>query len=121
MLPYAEGHGCKTFGAIGTCWGSYMVVRLAADPKMKAGVSMHPSHSPIMATHLGEDEEEILNEIQVHLQGVPGGLTAGLGRLGFVMFHHLALVVCSQYSSHLAGSTQPYYMYQTTRHILYIK
>ena len=65
VLPYAEDHGCKTFGAIGTCWGSYMVVRLAADPKMKAGVSMHPSHSPIMATHLGEDEEEILNEIQV--------------------------------------------------------
>ena len=43
-----------------------MVVRLAADPKMKAGVSMHPAHSTIMATHLGENEEEILNEIQVH-------------------------------------------------------
>ena len=65
VLPYAEDHGCKTFGAVGTCWGSYMVVRLAAHPKMKAGVSMHPSHSPIMATHLGEDEKEILNEIQV--------------------------------------------------------
>ena len=65
MLPYAEEHGCKTFGAIGTCWGSYMVVRMAAHPKMLAGVSMHPSHSPIME-NLGENEEDILNEIQVH-------------------------------------------------------
>ena len=65
VLPYAEEHGCTTFGAIGTCWGSYMVVRMAAHPKMLAGVSMHPSHSPIMQ-NLGENEEEILNEIQVH-------------------------------------------------------
>jgi len=100
VLPYAEDHGCKTFGAIGTCWGSYMVVRLAADPKMKAGVSMHPSHSPIMATHLGEDEEEILNEIQDdsrqvfmpsaqdHVNVKPGGLgEAVLGdRLQIVEF-----------------------------------
>ena len=42
-----------------------MVVRLAANPKMRVGVSMHPAHSVIMATHLGENEEEILNEIQV--------------------------------------------------------
>ena len=65
MLPYAEGNGCKTFGAIGTCWGSYLVVRMAAHPKMLAGVSMHPSHSPIME-NLGENEEEILNEVQVN-------------------------------------------------------
>ena len=65
VLPYAEDHGCTTFGAIGTCWGSYMVVRMSAHPKMLAGVSMHPSHSPIME-NLGENEEEILKEIQVH-------------------------------------------------------
>ena len=65
VLPYAEEHGCKTFGAIGTCWGSYMVVRMAAHPKMLAGVSMHPSHSPIME-QLGESEDDILGEIQVH-------------------------------------------------------
>ena len=41
-----------------------MVVRLAADPKMKAGVSMHPAHSVIMAI-IGENEEEILYKIQV--------------------------------------------------------
>ena len=56
----------KTFGAVGTCWGSYMVVRMAAHPQMRAGVSMHPSHSNMMQTQLGEDEEEVLNEIQVH-------------------------------------------------------
>ena len=70
MLPYAEGNGCETFGAIGTCWGSYMVIRMAAHPKMLAGVSMHPSHSPIME-NLGENEEEILNEIQVRIVNFP--------------------------------------------------
>ena len=53
----------KTFGAVGTCWGSYMVVRMAAHPQMRAGVSMHPSHSNMMQTQLEEDE--VLNEIQV--------------------------------------------------------
>jgi len=61
--PYAvESKGAETFGAIGTCWGSYMTIRLSTYPEVKAGVSMHPSHSPIM-TLLGEDEEEILNNV----------------------------------------------------------
>ena len=66
MLPYAKDQGCATFGAIGTCWGSYMVVRMAADPLVSAGVSMHPSH-PNIIPQMGEDEEEILSKIQVHL------------------------------------------------------
>ena len=66
VLPYAKDHGCATFGAIGTCWGSYMVVRMAADPLVSAGVSMHPSH-PNIIPQMGEDEEEILSKIQVHL------------------------------------------------------
>ena len=66
QTSFKDDHPHKTFGAVGTCWGSYMVVRMAAHPKVKAGVSMHPSHSNMMQTQLGEDEEEILNEIQVH-------------------------------------------------------
>jgi hypothetical protein len=50
----------------GTCWGSYMVLRLSSCPSVSAGVSMHPSHSGIIKI-LGEDEEKILNEIQVCL------------------------------------------------------
>ena len=65
VLPYAKDHGCITFGAIGTCWGSYMVVRMSADPLVSAGVSMHPSH-PNMIPQFGEDEKEILSKIQVH-------------------------------------------------------
>lgn len=59
VLPYAEKHGAETYGAIGTCWGSYMVLRLASYPNMKAGVSMHPSHTPISQL-LGESEEDLL-------------------------------------------------------------
>jgi len=63
IRPYAvESKGAKTFGAIGTCWGSYMTIRLSMYPEVVAGVSMHPSHSPIMA-RLGEDEEEILRSV----------------------------------------------------------
>jgi len=63
IRPFAvESKHAETFGAIGTCWGSYMTVRLSAYPEVKAGVSMHPSHSPIMV-RLGEDEEEIVKEI----------------------------------------------------------
>ncbi len=41
-----------------------MVIRLSAYPEVTAGVSMHPSHSPIMS-NLGEDEKEILEAIPV--------------------------------------------------------
>jgi len=63
VRPYAvETKGAKTFGAIGTCWGSYMTIRLSTYSEVLAGVSMHPSHSPIIA-RLGEDEEEILRKV----------------------------------------------------------
>jgi len=55
--------GANTFGTIGTCWGSYPVVRLSTLPDFKAGVSMHPSHSPIMAK-LDENESDILKEVK---------------------------------------------------------
>ena len=59
IKPYSEKHGAKTFGAVGTCWGSYVVLRLAEFVEFQAGVSFHPSHSKI-AEILQENEEEIL-------------------------------------------------------------
>ena len=59
IKPYSEKHGAKTFGAVGTCWGSYVVLRLAEFVEFQAGVSFHPSHSKI-AEMLQENEEEIL-------------------------------------------------------------
>lgn len=56
ICPYARRQGGKVFGAIGTCWGSYMVMKLSAYDEVVAGVSMHPSHPGIMKA-LGEDEE----------------------------------------------------------------
>jgi len=58
----SESLSCKSYGVIGTCWGSYPVIRLSTLPDFKAGVSMHPSHSPIMSK-LGEDEAEILEQV----------------------------------------------------------
>ena len=39
------------------------MVRLSSDPRVKAGVSMHPSH-PKVCEQLQEDEEMILKEIK---------------------------------------------------------
>jgi hypothetical protein len=68
----------------GTCWGTYLVIRLSSYPEVTAGVNMHPSHSPIMAA-LGEDEkaavEAAKNSFQLfmpagsdHANVKPGGL-----------------------------------------------
>ena len=63
IRPYAvESKGAETFGTIGTCWGSYMTIRLSTYPMVVAGVSMHPYHSTMMKK-LGEDEEEIMRRV----------------------------------------------------------
>jgi len=55
VLPYAKKHGAKRFGSVGTCWGSYVVLRLSAEPDFHAGVSFHPSHTKIATQLLKED------------------------------------------------------------------
>lgn len=76
VLPYAADHGAKVFGTIGTCWGSYVVVRLGSCPYaergFKCGVSMHPSHPPIAAI-LNEIEEDLLTDIVVPQLLMPAG------------------------------------------------
>ena len=48
---------------IGFCWGSYVTIRLSGDPRMKAGVSLHPSHDKVCMM-MKESEEELLKEIK---------------------------------------------------------
>lgn len=64
VKQFALSKGAETFGTIGTCWGSYPVIRLSTLPDFKAGVSMHPSHSPIMSKYLNENEADILTQVK---------------------------------------------------------
>jgi len=63
VLSFAKKKGAATFGAVGTCWGSYMVLRECAYPEFKAGASWHPSHSPI-AGLVGDDEKDMLSQVK---------------------------------------------------------
>jgi len=84
VRAWAEEKGATDFAAVGTCWGSYMTVRMSSLPEIAAGVSIHPSHS-VMIPQLGEDETEILEQViapQLLLPTMsdsdnvkPGGLT----------------------------------------------
>lgn len=52
IKSYAKDNlGCKTFGTIGTCWGTYAVLRMSEDVDIKAAVSMHPSHPSVLGLH----------------------------------------------------------------------
>jgi len=62
VKEYADGQGCTKYGTIGTCWGTYPVVKLSTLEEFSAGVSMHPSHPPVMNI-LGESEEDLYKEI----------------------------------------------------------
>ena len=68
---------------LGTCWGSYVVLRLCENVNFKAGVSYHPSHSRICEL-LEESEEELLKNVKCpqmfmpadgdHANNFPNGL-----------------------------------------------
>ena len=75
VLPFAKSKGATSLGALGTCWGSYMVVRECAYDQFKAGVSWHPSHSPIMGL-LGEDEKQLITKIGCPQLFMPAGADA---------------------------------------------
>jgi len=72
VLPYAKSLGAKRFGAIGTCWGSYMVLRLSAEADFFGGVSWHPSHTPISGL-LGESASELVKGIKCPQLVCPAG------------------------------------------------
>jgi len=64
LLPYARSHGAETFGAVGTCWGATMVMRLSSYGEFKAAACMHPALSFIVESILKEELYEILDEVQ---------------------------------------------------------
>ena len=47
-------------------------MKLSSDVAFKAGISMHPSHTPICAM-LGVDEEKILKEVKCPQMFMPAG------------------------------------------------
>jgi len=59
VIAFAKAKGAKVFGSVGTCWGTYPVMKLSAYPEFVAGVGMHPSHSPISGA-VGDDETKLL-------------------------------------------------------------
>ena len=73
VLDFAKEKGAQSFGTIGTCWGSYVVIRLSSQEGIKAGVSMHPSHTPIAGMILKENEKEILQNIKCPQLFMPAG------------------------------------------------
>merc|ERR1712079_882093 len=75
VLPFARSKGAQEFGAIGTCWGSYMVIRESSYPEFRAGVSWHPSHSPITGL-VSEQERELLEQVQCPQLFMPAQVTS---------------------------------------------
>jgi len=63
IYPFLSKQSPSSIGLIGTCWGTYPVVRLSSLGTVSAGVSMHPSHANLMKT-AGEDQEQILGLIK---------------------------------------------------------
>ena len=64
LVPYLQLGGAQVVGAVGTCFGSYVVMHSAAESEglMVGGVSIHPSHPPLMA-NAGEDETTVYQAI----------------------------------------------------------
>jgi len=64
ILPYARAHGAEVFGAVGTCWGGYMVLRLSSYGEFRAGASFHPATSYVVENLLQEKLYAVLDEVQ---------------------------------------------------------
>merc|ERR1711892_649924 len=63
IFPYIEKESPSSIGMVGTCWGSYPVVRLSMLDTISAGISMHPSHPTALAS-AGDDEKAVLELIK---------------------------------------------------------
>merc|ERR1712181_208349 len=51
VRSWAEENGATRFASVGTCWGSYMTLRMSSLPEILAGEIIHPSH-PTLIPHL---------------------------------------------------------------------
>jgi len=72
VLPLARGMGAQRFGSVGTCWGSYLVMKVSARKEFKAGASWHPSHTRICPV-LGESESALLQDVRCPQLLLPAG------------------------------------------------
>ena len=66
LMPYLVERGARRVGAVGTCYGSYVVMHLGTSSEdfglISAGVSLHPGHPGVMETY-GEDEAEVYSHV----------------------------------------------------------
>jgi dienelactone hydrolase len=58
LIPLLKSRGATKFGAWGFCWGSWLVLHLAATGKLAAGAYCHPSH-----TKLAHYYHEVSNDL----------------------------------------------------------
>ena len=65
VLDFLKKQGCESIGSIGTCWGTYPVIRMSSYPDIKAGISMHPSHPGVIQNLAYLTEEDILKQVRV--------------------------------------------------------
>ena len=72
VIAFAREKGAEIFGSVGTCWGSYLVMKYSSFPDFKAGISIHPSHSRMCGV-LGETEESLLRNIICKQLFMPAG------------------------------------------------
>lgn len=87
VMSFVRGKGCTSVGAVGTCWGSYVVLKLSSYTEYnriieyKCGVSIHPSH-PIMCELFGENEEKVLEAVKGKHLFMPAGNDSESAKLG---------------------------------------
>ena len=63
VLPFARSKGATVFSALGTCWGTYMVLKESSYPGFRAGVSWPPSHSLISGLDKEGGERALLSGV----------------------------------------------------------
>jgi len=81
VLPLAKENGAIKIGSLGTCWGSYCVIRQCGEPEVTAGASWHPAHS-FIASLMGEDEKDLLSKISGKQLFMPAGEDDPATKLG---------------------------------------
>uniref|UniRef100_A0A6B2LGN8 Dienelactone hydrolase domain-containing protein n=1 Tax=Arcella intermedia TaxID=1963864 RepID=A0A6B2LGN8_9EUKA len=65
VLPFLKGHGAKTFGILGFCWGNWVVFHASGEiSEIKAGASAHPSAVRICQT-FEENLDQIVDKIHI--------------------------------------------------------
>lgn len=81
VRPHAVNNGAKKFASIGTCWGSYVTLKLSGLGEMAAGVSWHPSHV-VVSNLTGENVSTLFENIKCPQLFMPAGADAPEDRLG---------------------------------------